>query len=175
MSRSFTVRKLAIPGINSLPPSIPLVLPNNGTYDLAKNELSSKITESRTTLKVLPEALMMLGSIEKPVAIVSVCGPCRTGKSYILSRLLGSADAFALGHTMDPKTFGIWIGTSVLEFDEFTVVLLDTEGIDNVEAKARDDVSILVLSVLLSSCLIYNSVGVPRKGDLQRMEYVDVI
>ena len=83
--------------------------------------------------------------------------------------MLGSADAFALGHTVNAKTFGIWMGTTVLECEEFTMLLLDTEGIDYVEAEMNDDAGILVLSVLLSSCFIYNSTGVPRKGDLNSM------
>lgn len=43
-------------------------------------------------------------------------------------------DAFDLGHTFDPKTFGIWMGTKILvgkdkNGKEMAVVLLDTEGI----------------------------------------------
>ena len=49
------------------------------------------------------------------------------------------------------------------------MLLLDTEGIDNVEAEAEDDAGILVLSVLLSSSFIYNSTGIPKKGDLNSM------
>eukprot|EP00731_Ephydatia_muelleri_P012780 Em0007g90a len=173
--RSFTQKKLTLPGNNSLPSSIPLIYPSNGTYDFTKNELSLDVEVPRSGFKVLPEALQLLRSITKPVAVVSVCGPCRSGKSYILSRMLGSADAFALGHTVNAKTFGIWIGTTVLECDEFTMLLLDTEGIDYVEAEAKDDAGILVLSVLLSSCFIYNSTGVPKKGDLNSMTQFEMI
>ena len=104
--------------------------------------------------------------------MLAIGGPCCTGKSYILSRVLGSENYFALGHIMDAKTFGIWMGTIVLECDEFTVLLIDTEGIDLTNAKAKDDVSILVMAVLLSSYFIYNSFGVPRKKDLEKMKYV---
>eukprot|EP00731_Ephydatia_muelleri_P012791 Em0007g101a len=148
---------------------------HNAKYILATNKLSLDESKARSSLKVLPEALQLLKSITKPVAVVSICGPCRTGKSYILSRVLGSGDAFALGHTTDAKTFGIWMGTSVLECDEFTMLLLDTEGIENVEAEAINDASILVLSVLLSSCFIYNSQGVPKKYDLNSMKQFEMI
>ena len=90
----------------------------------------------------------------------------------MLSRVLGSADDFALGHTMDAKTFGIWIGTTVLDCDKFTVLLMDMEGIDSANAKARDDASILVMTVLLSSYFIYNSIGVPKTNDLEKMRYL---
>ena len=116
-------------------------------------------------------ALELLRGINKPVAVLSIAGPCRSGKSYILSRLLGSHDAFQLGHTMDPKTFGIWMGTTALECDDYVIVLLDTEGIDAVSATAANDAQLLVLTLLLSSYFIYNSIGVPYARDLEKMRY----
>ena len=86
--------------------------------------------------------------------------------------MLGSSDAFELGHTMDPKTFGIWVGTTVLECDEFTLLLMDTEGIDAATARMKDDASVLVMTILLSSFLIYNSLQVPKKNDLEKMRLV---
>ena len=149
--------------------SMPLIIPNDTSYDTATNELRTICGERRTHLKIVPETARLLETIERPLAVLAISGPCRTGKSYVLSRVLGSADAFELGHTMDPKTFGIWVGTTVMECDEFTVLLMDTEGIDSANARARDDASILVLTVLLSSYFIYNSTGVPKRNDLQEM------
>ena len=126
-------------------------------------------------MKTIELALELLSGINKPVAVLSIAGPCRSGKSYILSRLLGSHDAFELGHTFDPKTFGIWMGTTALECDDYVIVLLDTEGIDAVSATATNDAQILVLTLLLSSYFIYNSIGVPRAPDLEKMRYVNHI
>lgn len=151
--------------------SMPLIIPNDTSYDVSTNELKTIPGKQRTALKLVPETLHLLETIEDPLAVLAIGGPCRTGKSYVLSRVLGSADDFALGHTMDAKTFGIWIGTTVMKADEFTVLLMDTEGIDSANAKARDDASILVMTVLLSSYFIYNSLGVPKKNDLQKMRY----
>lgn len=149
--------------------SMPLIIPNDTNYDVCTNELKSIPNKRRTSLKLVPETVRVLESIQRPLAVLAIGGPCRTGKSYILSRVLGSADDFALGHTMNAKTFGIWIGTTVLDCDKFTVLLMDTEGIDSTNAQARDDASILVMTVLLSSHFIYNSIGVPKKNDLQKM------
>ena len=123
----------------------------------------------REGLKVVEEALDLLKAIDKPVGVLSICGPCRSGKSYVLSRILGTGDAFELGHTLDPKTLGIWMGTTILECEEFALLLLDTEGIDATHATARDDASILVMTILLSSYLIYNSLRSPKRNDLQKM------
>ncbi|KAI8488815.1 Guanylate-binding protein 5 [Branchiostoma belcheri] len=150
--------------------SIPLILPDDMKYNAVTGGVEKVPDAKRTTLHVVPEALELLEGIEEPVSVISICGLCRTGKSYILSRLLDTADAFALGHWMDPQTFGIWMGTKVLRGKDFTIVLLDTEGIDAAGDSACQDTSILVLTILLSCQLIYNSLNVPYKGDLEKMQ-----
>ena len=54
---------------------------------------------------------------------------------------------------------------------EFTVVLLDSEGIDASDGKGLDDHQIFTLTVLLASVLIYNSQGVPTRHDVEGLEY----
>ena len=66
------------------------------------------------------------------------------------------------------------MGTTVLECEEFVLLLLDTEGTDAVRENTAGINNLLVITTLLSSCLIYNSVGVPRNSDLQKMRYVFV-
>ena len=148
---------------------MPLIIPNDTRYDASTNELLLIPGEERASLKTVPETLRLLETIQRPLAVLAIGGPCRSGKSYVLSRILGSADAFALGHTFDPKTLGIWIGTTVLDCEKFTILLMDTEGIDSVFAKSRDDACVLVMTLLLSSYFIYNSTGVPHHADLDRM------
>ncbi|XP_078673513.1 guanylate-binding protein 2-like isoform X1 [Branchiostoma floridae x Branchiostoma belcheri] len=168
---NFTVQKLKFK-TRRVPktPSIPLILPNDLKYNSSRGTVEKVRGAHRTTLGVVPEALELLEGIKGPVSALSICGPCRTGKSYVLSRLLGSADAFELGHRWDPQTFGIWMGTKVLKGADFTILLLDTEGIDASGGSADQDASILVLTILMSSLLVYNSLNVPYKGDLEKMQ-----
>ena len=61
------------------------------------------------------------------------------------------------------------MATTVLECQDFTTVLLDTEGIDAVGASETMAMSLLTLTTLFSSFLIYNSKKVPQKVDLDKM------
>ena len=107
---------------------------------------------------------------DKPLAVLAIAGPYRTGKSYVLSRLLDSTNAFEFDHSMNPKTMGVWMGTTILECEDYYVILLDTEGIDAVAASSTEDARILVITLLISSYFIYNSSGVPKKSDLEKMK-----
>ena len=143
----------------TLPPSIELV-----THD-----------QHSKLIVVNPEAKKLLYAITKSVAVLSICGPYRTGKSYFLSRVLGGDD-FEVTHSRDPCTKGIWMSTNVLEFDDHVLILLDTEGTDAAqesESSSREELmSYLILVTLLSSCLIYNTKGGAfNESDIQQMRY----
>ena len=84
-------------------------------------------------------------------------------------RCLTSSLVCKLGHSMQACTRGIWMATTVLECYDFSIVLLDTEGIDAVGASEMVTMSLLTLTTLLSSFLIYNSKKVPQKVDLDKM------
>ena len=164
------VRPLAATPASSAASSIPLIIPDNMVYDKGTNTLRRVEGKKRTKLVPVPEALELLKQLQhKQIGVLAICGPCRTGKSYILSKMLDSPDAFRLGHEMDPETYGIWLGTSYLDLGDYAILLLDTEGIDAVFGKGQDDVSILVMTVLLSSFLVYNSMQVPKRQDLDMM------
>ena len=160
----------------SLPPSIPLVLPNNVQY----NEKTCKIvqsspeqTSSKPGLNIVPSSINLIKSLgRKPLAVLSICGPYRSGKSYFLSRFLGSKEIFKISNTDDPCTQGIWMSTSVLECDEYAILLLDTEGMESLEVSEEYIVKLLVITTTISSTLIYNSMGIPERSDLESLRYV---
>lgn len=173
-------------GDRSLPPSLPLVVHSNQEWLMEKNQLV-KIQEesegednreeegSKALLKIVPDTLALLKSVNKPIAVVSICGPFRTGKSYLLSQILGSPGAFKVGHSMGACTKGVWMATTVLECEDYVVVLLDTEGMDSPEDESADVSKLLIVTTLLSSLMIYNSQTAPDWNDLEDLRSAIVL
>ena len=164
-------RQLSLPGGKSLPPSIPLIISSQDNWNPLSCQLETPEHQdpNNHSLKLVDDAVELLRSIDKPLAVLSICGPYRSGKSYFISRALGSPGAFKLGHSMKACTRGIWMATTVLECQDFAIVLLDTEGVDAVGASETMAMGLLTLTTLLSSFLIYNSKKVPQKVDLNKM------
>ena len=64
------------------------------------------------------------------------------------------------------------MSTSVLECDKFAILLLDTVGMESLEASEEYIVKVLVVTTTISSTLIYNSIGIPERSDLESLRYV---
>ena len=170
LATSLAPRELTLPCGKTLPPSIPLIISSQDNWNPLSCTLeTSKQDPNNHSLKLVDDALKLLRTINKPLAVLSICGPYQSGKSYFISRVLGSPGAFTLGHSMQVCTRGIWMATTVLECQDYAIVLLDTEGIDAVGASETVAMSLLTLTTLLSSFLIYNSKNVPKDIDLHKM------
>jgi hypothetical protein len=120
----------------------------------------------------------MVGSITTPLAIVSVAGMYRTGKSYLLNRmLLNRSNGFGVGPTINPCTKGLWIwGQPIRSQDEdgkpLTLLIIDTEGLGALDEDQTHDVKIFSLAILLSTCFVYNSVGSIDENAIQSLNMV---
>ena len=61
-------------------------------------------------LKINNDAMDFVKSIPGPIGIISVVGMYRTGKSYLMNRmLLNRSDGFGVGNTINPCTKGLWV------------------------------------------------------------------
>ncbi|XP_031825226.1 guanylate-binding protein 6-like [Sarcophilus harrisii] len=125
-------------------------------------------------LKLNPHALQILTSITKPVIVVAIAGLRRTGKSYLMKRLAGLNPFFSLGSTVQSETKGIWMWcVPHPSKQDHVLVLLDTEGLGDVEkGDPKNDSWIVVLAILLSSTFVYNSMNAIDHQALAQMQYL---
>uniref|UniRef100_A0A452H6R6 GB1/RHD3-type G domain-containing protein n=1 Tax=Gopherus agassizii TaxID=38772 RepID=A0A452H6R6_9SAUR len=85
-------------------------------------------------LEVNPAALEILRGVAQPVVVVAIVGLYRTGKSYLMNSLAGKQRGFSLGSTVQSHTKGIWMWCLPHPRRAgHTLVLLDTEGLGDVE------------------------------------------
>jgi hypothetical protein len=125
-----------------------------------------------------PTAEMFLRKIPKPIAVVSVAGLYRTGKSYLLNRiLLNRNNGFGVGPTINPCTKGLWCWGTPLkgttpDGDKVNILIIDSEGIGALDEDQNHDIKIFTLAILSSSIFIYNSVGSIDENALQNLSMV---
>ncbi|XP_064626591.1 guanylate-binding protein 5-like isoform X2 [Lineus longissimus] len=84
----------------------------------------------KSVLEVDKDALGQVMAISKKLYVISIIGPTRSGKSYLLDRLFtGKNPGFKVGHKIEPKTQGIWM--LILdhpEKEDYQLLILDIEG-----------------------------------------------
>uniref|UniRef100_A0A2P2MHY7 Guanylate-binding protein 4 isoform X1 n=6 Tax=Rhizophora mucronata TaxID=61149 RepID=A0A2P2MHY7_RHIMU len=130
-----------------------------------------------TKLRLAREGLEAISRIKNPIAAVSVIGPYRSGKSFLLNQLLSLScyEGFGVGHMRDTKTKGIWVWGAPLELDvngvKTSVLYLDTEGFESVGKSNVYDDRIFALATILSSVLIYNLPETIREADISRLSF----
>ena len=79
-----------------------------------------------------PEGVEFIRQVKSPIAVISVAGMYRTGKSYLLNRmLLNRSNGFGVGPTVNPCTKGLWCwGKPILgktpEGESVNVIVIDT-------------------------------------------------
>ncbi|XP_015992397.2 guanylate-binding protein 6 [Rousettus aegyptiacus] len=125
-------------------------------------------------LSVNQQALQILDEISQPVVVVAIVGLYRTGKSYLMNRLAGQNHGFSLGSTVQSETKGIWMWcVPHPSKPNCTLVLLDTEGLGDVEkGDPKNDSWIFALAVLLCSSFVYNSMNTINHQALEQLHYV---
>ena len=124
----------------------------------------------------------VIKSFKTEFGVISVAGMYRTGKSYLINRvLLNRQKGFSVGPTINPCTKGLWIWSKPI-FNDFSdskgtkkkipILLIDTEGFGALDTDTNHDIRIFTMAILLSSYFLYNSVGGIDESALQNLNFV---
>ena len=131
------------------------------------------------------------------VGIISLVGKYRTGKSFLLNRVLkinqlqnkqkienpennnnDNTQGFDVGPTIRPCTKGIWLWSNPIIIQNnhsenpFPAFLIDTEGLGAYDEEINHDSKIFLIAILISSLFIYNSFGTIDENALNNLSLI---
>ena len=117
--------------------------------------------------ELCPEAVKVLEACgQEQLAVCTVCGPYRTGKSYLLNLLLARGrqgnSQFRVGSTTRACTDGLWMWGfgRVRGGNSPSLLFLDCEGFGSTESDKTRDAKLMSLCMQLSSVFLLNTKGV---------------
>ncbi|GES81403.1 guanylate-binding protein [Rhizophagus clarus] len=125
-----------------------------------------------------PDALNVLKNIREPLAIISVVGSYRRGKSWFANVLHGRHDGFDLGAKVEGCTRGIYMWSPPFKLEskqsngqlvQKRVIVLDSEGIDDPKQDQNWATKLFILCLALSSTFIYNINGIVGRDDIGKL------
>lgn len=131
--------------------------------------------------KLTDEGKLFLTNIKSPFSVISVAGMYRTGKSYLINKVILNSNCvqngFQVGSTVNACTKGLWIWPSPINFSkdekskEKNVYLIDSEGFGACDEDQNHDFKIFLLSLISSSLFIYNSMGAIDENAIQSLSF----
>ena len=122
-----------------------------------KEEPIQLISISDCMIKLKEEGINLLKALtDQNLSILSLNGPLSSGKSSLANTIINKTSS---GFKTGEKTQGIWIWGKPIDLkDGIKLLLLDCQGLNKDESESISN-KLFILSVLLSTSIIYNTQG----------------
>jgi hypothetical protein len=119
------------------------------------------------------------GGSRNKIAILCIAGGYRTGKSFLMNQMVGHNGAFQVDPSVNACTRGLWIYSEPITIEKdgevFDIYVMDSEGLGGVDKNQNYDMKIFTLTVLLSSFLVFNQVGVIDEAAISNLSIVTAL
>ena len=136
-------------------------------------------SSSSVQIEVDKNTLGRLEALTSKLALVSIIGPYRTGKSTLLNRLMPErvpSGVFSVGHTVQPHTEEVSLYvlppcavTNLGLPADTALVFVDTPGLFAPNRVALFDAQLLAILNLISSVVIYHNMGVIKRVEVEQL------
>ncbi|XP_055313934.1 atlastin-like isoform X3 [Sitodiplosis mosellana] len=161
------------------PHSIQLVTPKDRTFDLNEVELGSMLNNDDFK--------------DRHLVVISIAGPYRQGKSFLLNFFIrylnaqykkhdasnwlesgGPLEGFKWRSGQKRETTGIWVWSDIFTHDyedgrKVAIILMDTQGVFDHQTSTQNNILIFALSIMSSSVQCYNLMQNIKEDDLQHL------
>lgn len=110
------------------------------------------------------------------IAICSIVGKYRTGKSFLLNWILElkKEKGFKVSSSTNACTKGLWIWSKQIfnDKDNLNIYFVDCEGLDSVDSNNQMDHKLFSLTVMISSYFIFNQLGAIDENSIGSLSIV---
>ena len=141
---------------------------SNTAYEF-KEQPIQLIYISDGLLEPTTEAINFLTALRnEKLCILALTGPLSSGKSYLANTIINKSSS---GFKAGEKTQGIWAwGNPITLENGIKLLLLDCQGLQKDDAEHLSH-KLFILSILLSTCAIYNTQGELNKNVINDFVY----
>ena len=129
---------------------------SNPSFDFTDEPIQLVFIEDGM-LELTNQAINLLQALKnEKISILSINGPLNSGKTSLANNILNKSYS---GFKVGEKTKGIWMWGNPITLENGTKLLIfDFQGLEK-EDPEKISLKLFILSVLLSTCLIYNTNG----------------
>jgi hypothetical protein len=125
--------------------------------------------------ELIEETAQKILEVNGNVGFCCLAGKYRTGKSFLLNRLLNlKGSGFKVSKYVNACTEGIWVWSKPIlnERENLHIFFLDTEGLDSTDSNSNRDSKLFALAVIMSSYFMFNLTGVIDENAINQLSLI---